>query len=518
MSKAGKWKNARTLLATTIQNYLAASTVLLTACAKPVYCPSERSEFEEILVTVESERRSLVSDENALQSMRMSLLTARNKSATMTPVNTLPPEILAHIFALSNTCYARNDKLNLHNFTGVCGYWRDIAINTIDPWTHIDVGPRVPQRLTKMLLDRTKNSPVHIHLYETTPELGSASPDCVFGVIQMFAPHMHRVCTVDLESYGYSPSLVIAILNLWLGSGSSSVAKSLTVSRPNASMPLLLNASSIDALGHRADNSRAVLQSLRRLHLENIRFDWGSAAYRGLVDLRLNYFCSPTSMPISQLANLLSASPELSVLKLGSLKITNPETWNYPAPIKLSCLHVLCLFCIDSASLRLLLPLITLSRSAKVCIRRTNFSDIYSELEDLVARSRVAELYCWQDKSRLSSTWWSLLHLPSCLCILGFREFLMRSITASEMDTTGSRSLLTPCLPNVLLLDCSIYEADLKALIAERSVQNLRLERCMIHHNSESVPVSLLKAHPGLQCTISEIVSKEWEHCSMFDG
>ncbi|KAG8722328.1 hypothetical protein FRC08_003770 [Ceratobasidium sp. 394] len=515
-----EWKAARALLASTIQNYLAACTALLTACAKPVYRPEEVFDLEKILVTVNSELGSLVSDETALQDMRMSFVTARNRSTTLTPVNTLPPEILANIFALSGTCFVHNDTQGFYNFTGVCRYWQEIIMNTADLWTHIDVGPEIPERLTKTLLDRSKNMPVHIHLYEKTPR--SAFPDRVFGITQMLASHIHRVCTAFLQSNSHSPTLVVALLNLWLTGGSPTLVKSLIVHQPNASGPISINGSSVDALRSRPDNSEAVLGSLRKLHLKNIKFEWDSAAYHGLVDLQLDLPCSFTRIPIPELVKILSANPALSILKLGSLEITTPKNWSRPAPIELHCLRVLNLHQIDAASLQLLLPSITLSTpSVKICIGGTDFSRIHDELEDFVARSSVTELYCYNDYSRSFSTWQSLLGLPSGLRILGFRSFHMNGVPVRGAGMDNPQYLPAADRSSVLLLDCTANLKGLKILLAKHNIRSLHLERCKVYdgrkHYSGDLSISLSEAHSGLTCVVSDTASKEWEHCSMFD-
>ncbi|KAG8722335.1 hypothetical protein FRC08_003778 [Ceratobasidium sp. 394] len=281
-SVLGEWKTARTLLAASIQSYRAACVTLITACAKPMHCPSERSDLEELLVVMNSELESLVSDENALREMRMSLVTARNRSARLTPVNALPPEILANIFALSGTCFVHNDTKGFHNFTGVCRYWREIAMKTSDPWTHIDVGPEIPPRLTKTLLGRTKNRSIHIHLYEKT----SSESSSVY-IPEMFTPHIHRVSAAFLHSSSSSQTLVAAIMSLLLNGGSPNLLKSLMVHHPRFGGMAHV---SIKTLTDQPD----VLGSLRTLHLENINFGWDITAYRSLVDLQLSYL-SPSN-------------------------------------------------------------------------------------------------------------------------------------------------------------------------------------------------------------------------------
>ncbi|KAG9090225.1 hypothetical protein FS749_000733, partial [Ceratobasidium sp. UAMH 11750] len=508
-----EWKTTRTLLATSIQSYRAACVTLITACAKPMHCPSKRSDLEELLVIMNSELESLVSDENALCETRMSLVTARNRSARLTPVNTLPPEILANIFALSGTCFVQNDTQGFHNFTGVCRYWREIAMNTSDPWTHIDVGPEIPPRLTKTLLGRAKNSSIHIHLYEKT-----SSESSLVYVPEMLTPHIHRVSAAFLHSSSSSRTLVAATLSLLLNGGSPNLLKTLIVHQPRVGG---ISHVSINTLGDQPDNPRAVLGSLRKLHLKNINFEWDITAYRSLVDLQLSYPSSPnsTSICISQLVNMLVANPALSILKLSSLQITNAENWSQPPPIKLHCLQVLSLFYIHPEGLQLLLPLITLSiPSPKVCIGGTEFSRICSELEDFVARSHVAELYCYEDYHGWFSTWRSLFRIPSCVRTLGICRFFMRDELIAAIK---SERLATPHPSRVLLLGCMVRLEGLEILLEERNIQILHLEQCTVYDGRwrvlGDIPERLSEVHSGLECIVTDTVSEEWERCSMFD-
>ncbi|KAG8766845.1 hypothetical protein FRC12_006619, partial [Ceratobasidium sp. 428] len=355
------WKATRTLLTTAIQDYLASCATLITACSTPVCQPSGKSVIERVLADIDLEFESLAFEESSLRNMRMSLLTTRNKSATLVPINKLPPEILAGIFTLSNSCYTSSEKRNLHNFTSVCAYWRDIATSVADPWTHVDIGPLIPRGFTQLLLDRSKNSPIYVHLYESTPNLASASPDReVFDVIEALAPHAHRIYAIDLESHSHSRTLFHPVLNLWLSGGTPSLAKSLTVYRPNASVLLSPNESSMDAFRNYSANAHAMLLSLETLRLQNVKFDLGSLAYRGLVDLQLGCFCAwPSTFCISQLERIISASPKLATLKLDSIAITSPDDWVCPPPIVLNQLQTLSLSHMDPTSLRLLLPLLT---------------------------------------------------------------------------------------------------------------------------------------------------------------
>ncbi|KAG8740635.1 hypothetical protein FRC10_004093 [Ceratobasidium sp. 414] len=520
-----EWKAARTLLANTIQSYLVACATLRAVCTTPTYQPSQRTLVEELLVTVDSELESLVSEENALYKMRMSLVTARNNlSATLVPVNTLPPEILARIFAMSNACCIRETKQH-PNFTGVCVYWRQVATNAAHLWTHIDVGPGASESLANLLLQRAKDSPLHVHLHEPKSENDQPTPEHeVSRATSIIMPHVHRIRSLDVESYGYSRGFVGAMLNLWLEGGSPSLAKSLVVYRPNASMLLSPDGHSRNVtLMSRSENAMGIMQALNKLHLQNVILDMDSSTYRNLVDLQLSCFCAPTSISISQLADVLSANPALATLKLSSLTLTRPENWSHPMPIALSCVQVMNIFHLDADSLRLLLPLISLpAASVAVGIGPVPFSQIRDEFKGLLTRSNLTALYCWQDKGHTFPVWSSLLRLFPSLDNLVLDEFHMGDEPVIEESTSGSRPPPPPRLPSVLLLDCTITLVGLTALVAEYSIQSLRLERCKIFNGSEDglegTRASLSATYPELECTISGTPSTgQLEYCRIFD-
>ncbi|KAG8683803.1 hypothetical protein FRC09_015840, partial [Ceratobasidium sp. 395] len=274
-----EWKIARKLLANAVQSYLASCSTLRALCTIPLYQPSQRTMVEKLLTAVDSELESLVAEEHALHNMRVSLLMARNNlSSTLVPVNTLPPEILVNIFSLSMTRCVRDDREHLHNFTGVCAYWRQVAMNAVQLWSHIDIGPGAPDSLANMLLERTKNAPIHVHLHEPKRENNEpTSEQEVSRATKILLPHVHRIRSLDIESYSYSRGFVGALLNLWLESGDPSLARSLVVYRPNASMLLSPDGYSRHVtLLSRSDNAKRVLQSLGKLHLQNVLFDLDS--------------------------------------------------------------------------------------------------------------------------------------------------------------------------------------------------------------------------------------------------
>ncbi|KAG8691242.1 hypothetical protein FRC09_011685, partial [Ceratobasidium sp. 395] len=162
----------------------------------------------------------------------------KDSANTTARINKIPIEILAHIFALSKKyCFRPHSRgdISLSNITAVCKHWRQLALDTPALWTHIDIGPVTPTKLTQISLKRTKDKELHVHVYDPQPEVPSQLEEfkeMSRKVIPMLKPHIHRVRSLDLESYAYSTNFVASVLNLWLNHGNPQIARSLFIHRP----------------------------------------------------------------------------------------------------------------------------------------------------------------------------------------------------------------------------------------------------------------------------------------------
>ncbi|KAG8697368.1 hypothetical protein FRC08_006570 [Ceratobasidium sp. 394] len=403
------WKAARASLSDTTQSYLSACVALRAVCISPSHRTLERASVEEALVTVDSELDSLATESNALHAMQTSLATMRNKSATLARVNTLPPEVLADIFVQSRNYCARNDDFNFCDIAGVCAYWREIALNTADLWTHIDVGPDTPSGMTSLLLARAKSTPVHIHVYEPEPSGSNPTSDYEVGkAANALKPYIQHVRALEIESHSYSRNFVGGVLNLWLDRGSQTLPRSLAISRPGGDQILSPDGITKNGiLNSRSENAKGVLSSLDTLHLHGVHFDWDCGAYRGLVDLRLDCAGYSVSISISQLMSVLSANPNLAILKLKHLEISDIGDQSQPTPILLGNLRVLKLVDHHSTGLHILLPLITLpAASAELSVGIHCSDRIHNQLQAFITRSSISVLYLEVNLCE-SSTWQS---------------------------------------------------------------------------------------------------------------
>ncbi|KAG8754272.1 hypothetical protein FRC12_011242 [Ceratobasidium sp. 428] len=291
---------------------------------------------QETLVTIDSELESLACEEEMLCDLRISLAAMRNNSAALALVNTLPPEVRIKIFRLLKPDCAYDDDIELTGFAGVCTYWRGIALSAADLWTHIDVGPEVPQTVTQCLLSLSTHNPIHIHAIEPPSEEQDENDACEHtcnheaeAIGTTLGPHLLRVCTLEIIADSACGKFVSALLDLWSSCTSFGRLKSLLIDRPETRGRLWI-----------PSNWKGV-RALNSLRLTDAMFDWTSNAYVGLIDLQLDFSYYGTSLSMPQLANILSASPALATLKLGCITIDHVEGWVQSSPILMGYLKVL---------------------------------------------------------------------------------------------------------------------------------------------------------------------------------
>ncbi|KAG8781580.1 hypothetical protein FRC12_021735 [Ceratobasidium sp. 428] len=513
-----EWKAARTLLSDALQSYLAASATLRAVCTSSSHQPPEYLLVEEALTTVDSELDSLAEDAKCLFDMRISLATMRNRSTTLAQINTLPPEILAYIFELSGSSCALNYEDNLYDIMGVCAYWRGVVLHTADLWTHIDIDSRTLDRINNLLLERAKGYPIYLHVYEAEPDEGEVTQ--ISKAIEVLAPYVSHACILDLKSYSWSGGFVGAVLNLWLENGTGSLSKSLIVNRPNGHQTLSLSGSSPEDKRFHAslDNAKGMLVPLSTLHLQRVKFDWNSGAYRNLIDLRLDFELSPVDISVLQLADILSSSPRLTILKLRSLEVLWAGDLRQFAPITLGYLEVFYLNC-HSLHVGLLLSLITLSgTSTELGLYIQGFDQIMHPLQAFFARSKIATLY-WPHYGHSLGSWLSISQSIPHLQTLVLDWLNMRYI---EIEPPRSPSLAFSRVDCAVLLSCAVSLEGLKTLISLHGIRIFRLERCTVIQGEErdlhDVRSSLLEAYPELECSISDTDSTWNLPCrAMFD-
>ncbi|KAG9120569.1 hypothetical protein FRC07_003884, partial [Ceratobasidium sp. 392] len=446
----------------------------------------------------------------------VSLAMIQNGSKTVARINTLPPELLARIFALLMPLCVRGKRgeARIQDITAVCVYWRQVATSATSLWTHIDVSPNIPDSLINLSLERTTNMPIHIHFHQPdyrnpdTKEL-----ELTTEVIDAIATHMHRVSAFDLEVDDYRLlEKTIRALSLWLCGGSPSLSNALSIQHYDVQV---IDETWDDELGLTRSNSsehaEAMLRSISTLQLQNLYFHWNSSVYHGLVDLRLLFHPCRGSMSASQLVDVLSRSPELAILKLENLNIYKTEGWVQPTPILLKYLTVLNLAYMEPDSRELLWTLIDLSNSLPEISLGVQIDDQRSsELEGFLVRSKITTLCCRDDG------WFSQPpQLPSRRCLSHIHTLILDEIViidALSEIANPQPPQLSSSRPvfGVILVRCEVALDGLRDLVSEYDIRELRLDECQAISQGEANPdlmhdiqKSLLEMFPWLQLSIS---------------
>ncbi|KAG8758261.1 hypothetical protein FRC12_010058 [Ceratobasidium sp. 428] len=377
-------------------------------------------------------------------------------------------------------------------------------------WAHIDIGPSTPIGLTELLLKRAGDSPIEIHLHEAnTCTSKPASMEKMDQTTSLFSRHLHRICALDIESDACFPDLITHTLNTWLGRSGKNFPQSLIVDFPNANSVLSFS----DALTAEPENAEEKLHSLTTVHLENVYFDWNSKVYWNLTDLRLIFDCDKGKSPIStlELNKILTASPELEILKLEGLEIRETENWAGETPIAMKRVSVLNLVNMDPGSLRLLLPLITVSGPLpEIVLGIAVSSRMQDEFEAFLVRSKITTLYCINQDGSYSR----FFPLPSGQLVDDLRILVLDNLSITKTMSGGAnrRTSQPSAHPlSVTLVDCVVDLGALKALILDYGVRTLRFEVCQLDpvakHDFEDLHGlrdSLLETFPELDCTISD--------------
>ncbi|QRV93210.1 F-box-like protein [Ceratobasidium sp. AG-Ba] len=521
-SSLGEWEAARALLSSALQSYLATCNSLTATCTRPARTLPERNAVEDALVVVDSKLGTLSSEIQSLHASHLSMCALRNRSGRLTRINVLPPEVLRQIFLLSTIQCVRNIRAKgLYNtLSQVDMYWRQVALNTPELWTHVDVSPATPTRsfyeLSRVVLERSREEMVHLHVYEPRKSsFGGPTPDVEIHTLKTFlAPFITRVASLNLETETSSTYLVHSVMRLW-GKIGTGMIQHLSVSLPTDGHSYYLDIPS----GRRTQGVSST--HLRTLHVKNISLNWDSVACQNLVDLRLHGPGDLASrMDFKMLAMMLAASPRLRVLKLYEKDIIR---WGdqVVSSIVLEHLEVLNLVKLEADTLKLILPLVDQPNPlSHLSVGLTLYDELTEEYRAFFSRCHVSTLYLESPAEHLSLACLppSLSHLIIFQSDLSQPPFIRDSLADSQ-----PRAIVY-----VTLVSCVVTLEGLVSLVAETGAQVLNLDCCLtdrlmdlegiVNDVCDETRSELVEVYPGLICNVSDVDTTAGMACrTMFD-
>ncbi|KAG8680174.1 hypothetical protein FRC11_002850, partial [Ceratobasidium sp. 423] len=296
---------------------------------------------------------------------------SHNCSATHSPINVLPPEILLYIFQLvisSQECLNRTPT-NSHSqkrvpaypdtLMHVCSRWRYVGMNSPTLWSHIDLLTNKALPLEQWVIRRAE---AH------TKRAGQLPLDVHFPI---FPGQADSIVTEGLSRLLSESNIATRARSLDVGfkrepSSNDSILRPLsklfencrpgTLTRLNMySNTVRVGGLFIDGkeksersseppalpLGIPEEHLESVLSGVTSLKLRLIYFPWASPVYHGLLELRLTGYQDSISITESQFANILGASPRLRILEFGlHIRRESPKD-TLAVPIQLADLEAL---------------------------------------------------------------------------------------------------------------------------------------------------------------------------------
>lgn len=235
--------------------------------------------------------------------LRLSEAERHNRSVH---VNRLPPEVLSlilrEILPILPPDGLRPDED--FGFTGVCRYWRDVALNTPEIWSGIPND--VSMDMIQMFLTRSRNAPVTIVVGPNT--------EYAAAMVSMALPHIGHTKHLSLNT-------LLSAQDLEYLSLPAPLLSVCIIGHQGARLPRLPD----DFLGLCAPR-------LRRLHIYHASFSWTmmhcTSLIGGLRSLELAIIPADSLPSGSQFYKALRSMPWLEnlVIRSGALQVRIPES------------------------------------------------------------------------------------------------------------------------------------------------------------------------------------------------
>ncbi|QRV97060.1 F-box-like protein [Ceratobasidium sp. AG-Ba] len=432
------WKSVRTRLEHTIQDYIQAceqlDSVLNTSLAL-----TTRHLRDDAFAELDLELPSLSSLEQTLSKSRCSLETLRNSSFRLSPINSIPSEILLMIFSLASQDWVEEEYVETTNKTkanacilsSVCTLWRRLMLSSTSFWSHIELVltgfSTLPSLKTAELwAQRSRGALLDVSISESdkaTERNAEATYWSVSRAVEFLAPLFPRVRKLKVHTDdGLAQIIAKRFAKSWVNQGAVGSAEALDIRLEEGLEVVSLPGDETD-LSPQSFN--AFFTSLRVLRLRNALIDLNGLGCTGLEELHLQYLpgWNPTA---SEIATILQANPRLRSLAFIDISFFSdlPATTD---PIALDRLEVLTLEGGIPFNLWSVLRLIKSSSDAvRLSFSMGNDAQYIDSLHSFLGRCRVTMLHL-QGETR------SELHISAILTPMPFlKTLILRYFTLDD--------------------------------------------------------------------------------------
>ncbi|KAG9078910.1 hypothetical protein FS749_009033 [Ceratobasidium sp. UAMH 11750] len=504
------WRSAHSQLDQAIQEYVNTCTALETALVTPPREWTSQHLQNKSFVDLDLELPLLPLHEQKLREARLRLNSARNSSQALSPINSLPPEILTTIFALATRDWITEDYKHVgqgkvasaSDIASVCCLWRRVMLHSHAFWCDLELvlnglsSDAYYERAT-LWAERSQSAPLDVSVREGKvtpgPTLHRWGDSEISRAAAFLTPLMPRVRSLKIGSQERpAEKLARTLLTCWIQHGHIGTAKRLEM-HINLDLPeLVLPGISRNAEGSSLypRSSKNFLSSLQVIRFENVAVHWGCPLYSGLTEIRIEFAFESSWYPTQRdVASLLAANPRLRSLILYCMRI-RPHRGPTPAPVALDNLEVLGLETMNAKDLGLVLPLISSASGAiRVSLSLGDDPAYISAVRSFFARTKVTVLHADGGLPLPHPSIYSLFaHMPY------LKTLILRSCRISKrvledlvhQRASENKSLdFWPALQELYVLHCGINPQILRQLVEIHPPRKLWL--CETNLNEESV-------------------------------
>lgn len=490
----------RALLSSAVRSYVDACDSLRNGFSYSTVS-SHPKLVERFLLDIESELATLEFEEGCLRNARTTLHAVRNQSTTLAPIHILPSELLFRIFGyLDPSTIALSSKRSpervpLHypeTLLGVCRSWHQLVTSTPALWVYIDIEVdsfiyHEVYRHARLRCKYAKNAPLQIRIGAPTyaPLFDQAIP----MLEEFMNQHADRMSMLELGLHSFLEPVLNSVILSWVKYASPTLFRGLTITNIMSNQHDICELVRRESLSLERESNlvhlNLLLEKLQVLHLEGIFFDWHGPAFRGLVDLKLEFIDSPFSPTSLDIIAALSSSPALRRLVLDDIRIQSEENTTV-VPIRLEYLEMLDVAGLTSRDAAFILSLIFPGEvDLSVFLPLIRDLSMLDAIWSFFSRSRITTLCILAE---LSQDWESLLDGSQPWIEFGKLPYLRRlglfhAISEAEENNGGKFSPpkfsgVYPKLTILSLHACALKEESLQRVIDLCSVKALRVSAC----------------------------------------
>lgn len=492
---------------------------------------------------VAAELLSVSSYETTIKQARSAISQASNYSTSITPIHTLPIEVLSRIFRI--IVGARPCQLDIKDnsrrditlprypdfLSQICSRWRQVTIGLPSLWSHIDIATF--HRLTEGSITRASvcavragSLPLDIHV-RVPMFLEEFKEDSLLGFFRSAAM---RIRSLELSIPDTSGDFDEPALEYCLKSCVPGILAELVIKNSGHNAGYFLEAT--DDVGEIANSENVwvklpkgrfedVLQSVTTLRLDGLYPLWTSQAYHGLEELHLT--CKGALMSISklQLYSIFVQSPRLRVVEFTlGIRAEPPEDRIAFQPARLINLEVLELSELDYSRLNIFLGLL------EPCSKPLQLAVLYQDRHPLSTHEdKVVEFLKNSNITRLSVKATSgsglqvneLFHLLPHLRVLAFADIKNRN--AAQLTLAASPHITAASsfrLDVLYLLRPHMHLDTLCRIIETHTVQKLVVWDCRLFRDGAQVSNEDYMVELSRLCPIVEDIPV-WRPCPILD-